>query len=114
MSIAPGSHDESVWVDVNRMLTLNGEQTRRGLEMHICPLQIDIIDRLITRYSNKNDLVYDPFGGLMSVPYRAILLDRRGGGSELNEAYFRDGVRYLEAAEREASTPTLFDLDDIA
>lgn len=114
MSIAPGSHDESVWVDVNRMLTLNGEQTRRGLEMHICPLQIDIIDRLITRYSNKNDLVYDPFGGLMSVPYRAVLLNRRGGGSELNEAYFRDGVRYLEAAEREVKVPTLFDLEDIA
>lgn len=110
MSIAPGSHHEDVWDDVNRMLTLNGDQTRRGLQNHICPLQFDIVDRLIIRYSNEGDLVYDPFGGLMTVPYRAILLSRRGGASELSEEYFKDGTRYLRMAEAEVQAPSLFTL----
>lgn len=114
MAIAPGSWHSDVWDDVNRMLTLNGDQTRRGLQNHICPLQFDIVDRLIIRYSNEGDLVYDPFAGLMTVPYRAIMLRRRGGGSELSEEYFRDGVRYLRMAETDALAPTLFDLEDIA
>ena len=109
MSIAPGSHHAEVWHDVNRMLTLNGQQSKRNVEQHICPLQFDIVDRLIERYSNPGDFVYDPFCGLGTVPYRAILKGRRGGGSELNTAYFFDSVQYLKAAEREFSMPTLFD-----
>lgn len=110
MALAPGSHEQTTWHDVNRMRTLNGEQAARNVEKHICPLQFDIVDRLITRYSNADELVYDPFGGLMTVPVRAIKLGRRGGASELNTAYFLDGVRYCEAAEREVSMPSLFDL----
>jgi DNA modification methylase len=114
MSLAPGSHDPGVWHDVNRMLTLNGNQTNRGLENHVCPLQFDIVDRLIERYSNKGELVYDPFCGLGTVPYRAILKGRRGQGSELNTGYFFDSLTYLKAAEREYSMPDLFAcLDDI-
>lgn len=108
MSLAPGSHDPDVWHDVNRMLTLNGEQTRRGLENHICPLQFDIVDRLIQRFSNAGELVFDPFGGLFTVPYRALKLGRKGRAAELSTAYFMDGVRYLQAAEREISMPDLF------
>ncbi len=110
MALAPGSHDPNIWHDVNRMRTLNGEQARRNVEQHICPLQFDIVDRLIDRFSNPDELVYDPFGGLMTVPYRAILKGRRGAASELNTAYFFDGVHYLQAAEREKSMPSLFDL----
>jgi hypothetical protein len=66
------------WTDIVRMLTLNGQQAFRNLEKHVCPLQFDIVDRLIDRYSNPGDIVYDPFGGLMTVPYRAILKGRRG------------------------------------
>ncbi|QDS11392.1 DNA methylase N-4 [Xanthomonas citri pv. glycines] len=108
MSLAPGSHDPDVWHDVNRMLTLNGEQTRRGLENHICPLQFDIVDRLIQRFSNAGELVFDPFGGLFTVPYRALKLGREGRAVELSTAYFMDGVKYLQAAEREMSMPDLF------
>jgi DNA modification methylase len=108
MSLAPGSHDPSVWHDVNRMITLNGNQTGRGLQNHVCPLQFDIVDRLITRYSNPGELVYDPFAGLMTVPYRAIKLGRKGGGSELNTGYFFDGVSYCKAAESEFNMPDLF------
>ncbi|WP_230430195.1 DNA methyltransferase [Xanthomonas melonis] len=108
MSLAPGSHDPDVWHDVNRMLTLNGEQTRRGLENHICPLQFDIVDRLIQRFSNTGELVFDPFGGLFTVPYRALKLGRQGRAAELSTAYFMDGVKYLQAAEREMAMPDLF------
>lgn len=108
MSLAPGSHHPDVWHDINRMLTLNGEQTRKGLENHICPLQFDIVDRLINRFSNKGDLVFDPFGGLFTVPYRALKLGRRGRAVELSTPYFLDGVKYLQAAERELSMPSLF------
>jgi DNA modification methylase len=109
MSLAPGSHDPYVWHDVLRMRTLNGDQTKQGLENHVCPLQFDIVDRLIVRFSNEGDEVYDPFGGLFTVPYRALKLRRRGRASELSAAYFTDGVKYLEAAEREMAMPSLFD-----
>jgi hypothetical protein len=110
MSLAPGSHHPDVWHDVNRMLTLNTEQSRRAQTMHVCPLQFDIVDRLITRYSNPGELVFDPFGGLFTVPVRALHLGRRGRAVELNAAYFTDGVKYLQAQEREAALPTLFDI----
>lgn len=113
MSLAPGSHHPDVWHDVTRMLTLNSEQSRRAVEKHVCPLQFDIVDRLIERYSNEGETVYDPFCGLGTVPYRAILKGRRGGGSELNPAYFLDQVHYLRAAEREFSMPSLFALEEL-
>ncbi|CUR48455.1 Superfamily II DNA/RNA helicases, SNF2 family [Alloalcanivorax xenomutans] len=112
MSLAPGSHHPDVWHDVVRMRTLNGEQTKRGLENHVCPLQFDIVDRLITRYTNPGELVFDPFGGLFTVPYRALHLGRRGRASELNPGYFLDGVKYLQAMEREKAMPSLFDFED--
>lgn len=110
MSLAPGSHHPQVWHDVNRMVTLNTEQSRRAQVMHICPLQFDIVDRLINRYSNPGELVFDPFGGIGTVPVRALKLGRRGRAVELNADYYRDAVAYCRAAEREAAAPTLFDL----
>ena len=83
-------------------------QSQRGLQNHVCPLQFDIVDRLINRYSNPGEIVHDPFGGLMTVPYRAILKGRKASASELNPGYFLDGVQYLNAAEHEVSMPSLF------
>lgn len=114
MAIAPGSWHEDVWHDVNRMLTLNGDQSSRNLTMHVCPLQFDIVDRLITRFSSPNDLIYDPFGGLFTVPVRALKLGRRGKAVELNADYVRDGLRYLRAAEEEAVMPSFFDVEGFA
>ena len=111
MSLAPGSWHPDVWHDVNRMLTLNTEQSRRAQAMHVCPLQFDIVDRLIERFSNPGDLVYDPFGGLFTVPVRAMRAGRRGRAVELNPQYFLDGVKYCEAEERRGTMPSLFDLD---
>jgi hypothetical protein len=102
-----------VWTDVNRMQTLNGEQSRRNLEFHICPLQFDIVDRLITDLSNPGDVVYDPFGGLGTVPLRARKLGRRGRMAELNPTSFRDAVMYQQEEDRRGSVPSLFDLLDI-
>lgn len=112
MSLAPASNDPEVWHDVVRMRTLNGTQSQRGLANHVCPLQLDIVERLIHRYSNPGDLVFDPFGGLGTVPYVALREGRRGYMSELNAEYFRDACRYLREAEDLASTPSLFDLID--
>lgn len=110
MSLAPGSWHPEVWHDINRMLTLNGEQKRRNLQMHVCPLQFDIVDRLIGRYSNPGDLIYDPFGGLSTVGVRALKMGRRGYTTELNTGYWSDGVKYLQAEERARDMPTLFDI----
>ena len=110
MVVAPGSWNlAEVWDDINRMRTLNLNQVNRKKEGHICPLQLDIVERIINRFSNEGDLVLDPFGGLMTVPMMAVKMKRRGYGIELNPDYFRDGVGYLEEAEQEVDTPTLFD-----
>ena len=67
------------------------------------------VERIINRYSNPGDVVYDPFGGLMTVPMTAVKMHRFGKGCELNPDYFRDGVGYLQAAENEMDELTLFD-----
>lgn len=110
MVVAPGSWNNlEVWDDINRMKTLNTTQSRRRAQLHVCPLQIDIVERIINRYSNEGDLVLDPFGGLMTVPLTALKMNRKGYGIELNSDYFRDGVGYLQAQEEEMEQPTLFD-----
>lgn len=105
-----GAVRPDVWPDINRMQTLNGEQARRRVEQHICPLQFDIVDRAIRLYSNPGELVFDPFAGLGTVPMRALKLDRRGAGVELDPKSFRDAVHYCREAEAERSVPSLFDL----
>lgn len=110
MVVAPGSWNQmEVWDDINRMRTLNTTQSRRRAQMHVCPLQLDIVERIINRYSNPGEVVLDPFGGLMTVPMTAVKMNRMGYGIELNPDYFRDGVGYLQAAENKIDEPTLFD-----
>ena len=109
MVVAPGSWEGDVWDDINRMRTLNSEQVRNRRQMHVCPLQLDIVERLINRYSNPGETVYDPFGGIMTVPYMAVKMGREGMATELNQDYFRDGLGYLREADAERDVPTLFD-----
>lgn len=109
MCIDPASWTPDVWDDVNRMRTLNTEQSHRRKQMHLCPLQFDIVDRLINRYTNENETVLDPFGGLMTVPLEALKHKRKGIGIELNSKYYRDGCWYLQKEEDNQETPTLFD-----
>jgi DNA modification methylase len=99
-----------VWTDINRMNTLNTNQTNRGKEKHICPLQIDIVERLINRFTKKGDLVCDPFGGLFTTAYVAIKMGRRAFSVELNPEYYSDGLFYLKSIEYKINVPTLFDM----
>lgn len=110
MSVPLHSNHPNVWTDISRMRTLNSNQAKKRQEKHVCPLQFDIIDRLVERYSNPGDTVLDPFGGIMSTPYRAIQLGRKAIGIELNEQYWREGSKYCRDAESLESVPTLFDI----
>jgi DNA modification methylase len=110
MLFPPISRKADIWDDIARMRTLNSEQSRRNQENHVCPLQLDIIKRLITRYTNADDVVYDPFLGIGSTAFQAIKMGRHGWGSELNEEYWRCAFGYCEAAESQVDVPTLFDM----
>lgn len=110
MVVAPGSWSDDVWDDVNRMRTLNTTQSQRRQQLHVCPLQLDIVERLINRYSNTGDLVFDPFGGIGTVPLMALKMGRRGLMTELNGDYFRDAVGYLREQEQTDDTISLFDI----
>lgn len=110
MLLQPQSWSEEVWTDITRMLTLNGSQWSLGKEAHVCPMQFDIADRVIEQMSNPGDLVLDYFGGLGTVPLRAMKLGRKGYGIELNPVYFLDAVNYLKAEELKQSVPSLFDM----
>ncbi|KAA6334101.1 Modification methylase MboII [termite gut metagenome] len=109
MAIDPVSKKDYIWDDVVRMRTLNSRQSQKNKQSHICPLQLDIVERLIGRYSNKGDVVFDPFGGIGSIPYCAVKLGRYGLSIELNYEYWKDGLIYLYEAEENILSPTLFD-----
>lgn len=110
MTLPIHSNNELVWSDINRMNTLNTNQANRKKEKHICPLQLDIIERLINRFTNKGELIDDPFGGLFSTAYKSIEMQRKCISTELNPSYYDDGLFYLKSIEYKINIPTLFDL----
>lgn len=110
MTLPPHSTNELVWTDINRMNTLNANQVNRKKEKHICPLQLDIIKRLIYRFTNEGDTIDDPFGGLFSTAYTSLKMNRKATSAELNPNYYDDGLFYLKSLEYELSVPSLFDL----
>lgn len=79
-----------VWMDIDYGNTLQGFRDGRDEkdEKHICPLQLDTIERLIHLYSNKGDTVLSPFGGIGSEIYQAVKMGRKGIGFELKESYY--------------------------
>lgn len=79
-----------VWMDIDYGNTLNGFRNGRedNDEKHICPLQLDTIERLIHLYSNKGDTVFTPFMGIGSEVYQAVKMGRKGVGFELKESYY--------------------------
>lgn len=110
MTVPPASTHPDVWDDISRMRTLNTAQSQRRKQFHICPLQLDIVERVIERYSNPGDVAFDPFSGLGTVPMVAVQMGRKGYGCELNLDSFADSVYYLRAEEAEMEQPSLFDL----
>lgn len=98
-----------VWYDIDYGNTLNRMPARDGKdEKHICPLQLDTIERAIALWSNERDLVLSPFAGIGSELYQAVKMNRRSIGFELKESYFREAVKNLQEAEFEASQTKLF------
>jgi DNA modification methylase len=112
MLLQPQSWHPDVWTDITRMLTLNSTQAAKGREQHICPLQFDIVDRAIEQYTMPGEVVYDPFGGIGTTPYRAVKLGRYGRACELSPAYFLDMAAYCAAQSRDMAMPDLFALLD--
>jgi hypothetical protein len=83
--------------------------TVEGCIVKNCPLQEDIIKRLITQFTMPGEVVYDPFDGIGSVAYWAVKLKRFGMGCELNASYHADAVIYCTQAALNRDVPMLFD-----
>mgnify|MGYP000475260481 CR=1 FL=1 len=100
-----------VWMDIDYSKTLNGIKGRNeNDEKHICPLQLETIERAITLWSNKGDKVLTPFLGIGSEVYQSIKMGRFGVGFELKDSYFNEAVKNCKAAEADTNAPTLFDM----
>jgi len=99
-----------VWMDINYSNTLQGFRNGReeNDEKHICPLQLDTIERLIHLYSNKGDTVFTPFMGIGSEVYQAVKMDRKGIGFELKESYYELAKANLKALVDQKNQVTLF------
>lgn len=110
MSLPTQSKNPSVWDDIQRIKTLNTEQARARMIKHVCPLQLDLIERLIERYTNKDETVLDPFGGIGSTSFQAMKMQRKGITIELHDGYWKDSLKHLQSLEYKENTPTLFDL----
>lgn len=93
-----------VWMQVNQTKVLNGRQAKGDQdERHICPLQLDVIERCITLYSNPGDLVLDPFNGIGSSGYQSLKMGRKYMGIELKPEYAKQAAKFLEQAEGQVS-----------
>jgi hypothetical protein len=113
MLFPPHSTHPDVWSDVARMQTLNNAQSAEGRQMHLCPVQFDICERAILQWTMKGEIVFDPFGGIGTVPMMAVKLGRKGYGVELNTAYWLDGCHYCERAELKQDTLGLLELMEL-
>ena len=89
-----------VWMDINQSNTLQARSARDNKdEKHICPLQLDVIERCIKLWTNENDIVLTPFGGIGSEVYQALKMNRRGIGIELKPTYYEQAVKNCINAE---------------
>lgn len=97
-----------VWMDIQQTNTLNVRMAKEADdERHLCPLQLDLIERALTLWSNPGDVVLSPFMGVGSEGYSAVKLKRKFVGVELKESYFRHAAKHI--AEAEANAVNLFD-----
>lgn len=91
----------SFWDDIRIDRVLPYQDSREeDDEKHVHPLQLDVIDRLVTLYSNKGEICLTPFMGVGSEVYSPVMLGRKGIGAELKESYFRQAVKNCENAAR--------------
>ena len=97
-----------VWMDVDQTRVLNVAAAREDRdEKHMCPLQLDVVERALALWSNAGDVVLSPFAGIGSEGWGALRVGRKFVGIELKESYFRQALRTLETAV-ETHQPDLF------
>ena len=97
------------WIDIQQTNVLNGRVARENAdEKHICPLQLDVIERAIEMWTNPDDVVFTPFLGIGSEVYQALKMGRRGIGIELKESYYNQAVRYCNEAVANQKQMRLF------
>jgi DNA modification methylase len=95
-----------VWMTIDQTNVLNVALAREdGDEKHMCPLQLDLIERCVKLWSNPGDVVLSPFAGIGSEGHQALKAGRKFIGIELKESYFKHAARNLNAA---TAQPSLF------
>ena len=98
-----------VWLDIRETKTLNVRVAREDAdEKHICPLQLDFIDRCVRLWSNPGETVLSPFAGIGSEGYMALKRGRQFIGCELKPSYWRTAADNLERMVDDLTTPALF------
>lgn len=108
---------ESCWSDIRETNTLNVREARSEEDTkHICPLQLDVIDRLVRLYTNPGETVFSPFTGIGSEGYVSLQRGRRFYGCELKPEYHAQALKNLASAKKrhEADSRTLFDAEAVA
>lgn len=97
-----------VWMDINQSNTLQKNSARDEKdERHICPLQLDVIERALILWSNEGDIVLSPFAGIGSEGYQSVKTGRKFVGIELKESYYKQARLNLANAENEIQTTQL-------
>lgn len=87
-----------VWMDIRQTNTLNTQMAKeRKDERHICPLQLDLIERAVTMWSNEGDIVLSPFMGIGSEGFVSAKMNRNFIGVELKQSYFHQAVKYISS-----------------
>jgi len=99
------------WMDINQSNTLQRKSARDDKdEKHICPLQLDVIERCINLWTNPGDIVLDPFVGIGSVVYQALYMHRRGVGIELKQSYYEQAAKNCTTADSMSEKNTEYDI----
>jgi len=96
-----------VWYNIRETYTLNSIKSDKD-EKHMCPLQLDVIERCIRLWSNKGDIILSPFAGVGSEGYVAINKDRKFIGIELKKEYFYQSIKNLNKISQEKESLDLF------
>lgn len=99
----------AVWHDIDQTNTLNVREGRdQSDERHMCPLQLDTIERLVRLWTNPGEVVMSPFGGVGSEGYGCMTFGRKYVGIELKKSYYKTAIRNLRAKDSANAGPTLF------
>lgn len=106
---------QPIWWNIKETRTLNARLGREDAdERHICPLQLDFIERCVRLWSNPGEVVFSPFAGIGSEVYTAVKLGRQGLGIELKPSYWQSATEVLQDLETEMALPDLFSEEEVS